>query len=84
MELKTYTELRKNLTASMDFVNENRMPLIVTRNNKKPVVIMSLEDFNGYQETNYLLGTKNNRNRLLKSVENIKKGNFIKKKLIEE
>jgi PHD/YefM family antitoxin component YafN of YafNO toxin-antitoxin module len=45
---------------------------------------MSLEDFNGYQKTNYLMESKKNRERLLKSVENVKKGNYTRKKLIEE
>jgi antitoxin YefM len=45
MEAITYTEARNNLARTMDEVNDNHAPIIISRQNGKPVVMMSLEDF---------------------------------------
>ena len=84
MEVINYTKFRENLTNSIDFVNNNHRPLLITRGSKKPVVMLSLEDYNAFQETNYLLGTENNRKRLLKGVEDLKNSNFKTRELIDE
>jgi len=52
--------------------------LIIPRNNDKEdeaVVIMSLKEYNALQETNYLLSTKTNRDRLFDSLNQAGSGN---------
>jgi len=54
----------------------NRL-IIGPRNNDdedESVVIMSLKEYNALQETNYLMSTKANRNRLLQSIEQVESG----------
>jgi antitoxin YefM len=46
MEVVSYSELRNNLAKIMDKVNEDHVPVLVTRQNRKPAVLVSLEDFN--------------------------------------
>ncbi|RLD25354.1 MAG: prevent-host-death protein [Bacteroidetes bacterium] len=63
----------------MDDVEE----LIITRKNRKDLVLISLEEYNALKETNYLL-SGNNREKLLKSLEEAKSGKTIQRGLIEE
>ncbi|NLY65507.1 MAG: type II toxin-antitoxin system prevent-host-death family antitoxin [Alcaligenaceae bacterium] len=70
----TYTALRANLASEMDLINANHTPLLINRANAEPVVMMSLQDFNSYETTRYLLSNKNNAQRLNKSIAQIKAG----------
>lgn len=83
MLVTNYSELRKNLAQKMDEVLLSHSPMIITRESKQPVVMVSLEDFNGYQETMYLLRSPANRKRLLQSIKNIKAGKYQKHQLIK-
>ncbi len=74
MEAITYTEARNNLASTMDKVNDDHTPIIITRQNGQPVVMMSLGDFEAWQETDYLLRNPANARRLLESVEQDRKG----------
>jgi len=83
MQIQNYSELRKSLANTMNNVSDNHTPVIITRTGKQPVVMISLEDFNSYEETSYLLKTKKNRERLMSSVENIRNKNYEQRKLLE-
>ncbi|HMT44104.1 MAG TPA: type II toxin-antitoxin system prevent-host-death family antitoxin [Chakrabartia sp.] len=74
MEIVTYSETRANLKAIMDRVVEDHTPTAITRQRGKPVVMVSLEDWNAMQETMYLLSTPNNAKRLLNSIANADAG----------
>lgn len=84
MEVITYTNLRKNLAKVLDKVNEDRSPVLITRQNGEPAVMISLKDFNSYEETSYLLGSPKNAERLRKSLESARAGEAYKKVLVEE
>lgn len=75
MRTTSYTELRKNLSATMDGIAADHEPLLITRGGgKPPAVMMSLEDFAAYEETRYLLRNPGNAARLLKAVEELDAG----------
>ena len=84
MEIINYTDARKNFTATMDKVCENHLPVAITRRNGKAVVMLSLEDYNAWEETMYLLRSRKNRTRLLEAIEQTEKGNIQHHPLIEE
>jgi antitoxin YefM len=84
MQLITDTILKNNLSETLDRVNMDHTPIIVTRENGKPVVVMSLEDFNAYEETAYLMSSANNAQRLNKAIEELRQGKGIQRQLIEE
>ncbi len=67
-EAITYTEARQNFASVMDRVCDDHEPVIVTRQKSRPVVLMSLEDYNSMVETAYLLSTPANAERLMASV----------------
>jgi len=75
MEAISYTAARQNLAATMDKVINGHDAVIITRQKAGAVVMMSLEDFNGMQETMYLLGNPANAERLRKAAADIEAGN---------
>ena len=85
METINYTEARQNFRDTMEMVCSNHEPVIITRQNERPVVMMSLEDYNAIEETFYLLRNPKNAARLLQSVENIKNNkNLQERELLDE
>ena len=83
MQVFTYSQVRKNFTKTMSKVCEDHTSIIITRQNKKPVVMMSLEDYNALEETLYLLRSPNNASRIVNALEDIKKDLLLKQNLIE-
>jgi antitoxin YefM len=60
------TEFRASLAGHMDEVVKSRAPLLVTRQGGKGnVVVISEEEFAGWQETVHLLSNPKNAERLL-------------------
>jgi len=84
MEIVNYSEARSSLKQLMEQAVEYHSPIAITRKNADPVVMISLEEYNSWQTSLYLFSTKKNRTRLLQAMEDIEKGLFKKKKLIEE
>ena len=84
MRTTSAKELRDNLDAAIDRVNEAHEPLLITREpGKPPAILMSLEDLSSWEETAYLLGSPRNAERLLKAIENLEAGGGVERQLIE-
>lgn len=78
------SELRKNLAATLDRVTADHDYTIITREGGKPAaVLMSLEDFTSWQETEYLLRSPANAERLRKSIAELDAGKGLVRDLIE-
>ncbi len=58
----------------MKKVCDDHAPMIITRQSEPPVVMMSLEDFNAWEETMYLLRSPANATKLLKAIDDVRKG----------
>ncbi|WP_018465300.1 type II toxin-antitoxin system Phd/YefM family antitoxin [Calidithermus timidus] len=84
MRAITYTHARQNLAKTMDEIIDNHDPIIITRNNGRAVVMMSLEDFNAWQETAYLMSNPANARRLMRSIESLEQGKGKVRELLEE
>lgn len=84
MQTINYTTARAHLAETMDRVNEDRAPLLVTRQKGEPVVMISLAEFNALEETAYLLRSPANAERLIKSINSLRKGKAEARQLIEE
>lgn len=74
MDTLSYTAVRAKLAQTMDKVNDDHQPVVITRQRGKPAVLMSLEDFNSYAETAYLLSSPGNAARLVRAVRELKSG----------
>ena len=71
----TYTDLRQNLARHLDEAVDSRAPIVVTRQGGKGnVVILSEEEFEGWQETVHLLSNPANAQRLLRSIQSAEAG----------
>lgn len=77
-----YTELRQNLAHYLDEVVRSRTPMVVTRQGGKGnVVMLSEEEFAGWQETVHLLSNPVNAERLLRSIHDANAGGARKRGL---
>lgn len=83
METLSYSAFRKQLAGVLDKVNDNHKPVMITRQNGKPAVVMSVEDFQSYEETAYLLASPKNAERLNQAIAEIEAGRTSQKGLIE-
>ena len=79
MESVLYTYARNNLRDIINKVTEETCEYLITTKDKKRVVVVAKEEYDARQETLYLLTSKNNRERLLDSVDEIESGTFLKK-----
>jgi antitoxin YefM len=84
MRTTSYSDLRRNLSATLDSVVEDHEPVIITRDRGKPAaVLISLEDFASYEETRYLLRGPRNAKRLIEAVSELDRGEGTEHELIE-
>jgi antitoxin YefM len=81
----SFTDLRQNMARYFDRVSDDREPLLVTRQGGKGnVVILSEEEFAGWQETVRLLSSPRNAARLLASIRELDAGQGRQRELIED
>lgn len=83
MDAISYTAARANLASTMEKVCEDHAPIIITRKNENPVVMMSLEDYQAMEETTYLLRSPANARQLLESIAELEAGKGTERELIE-
>jgi antitoxin YefM len=83
MQIINYSNLRQNLANTLDKVNDDHEPMLITRQNGKEAVLMSYEDYRSIEETLYLLSSPANAERILRSVAEVEAGKAIKRDLLE-
>ena len=79
----TYSAARAGLAQAMKKVCKDHEPVIITRQKKESVVMMSLEDFTALEETAYLLRVPKNARRLLESIAELEQGGGTERTLSE-
>ena len=83
MQTATFTQTRQNLASTMDLIVNNHTPLTITRQNKEPIVMISLEDFKSMEETAYLMQSINNASRLNNAINDLENGLGNTRELIQ-
>ncbi|MBI2737227.1 MAG: type II toxin-antitoxin system prevent-host-death family antitoxin [Rhodospirillales bacterium] len=83
MDVISYSRARQDLACLMDKVSDDRSPLIVTRRGSKSVVVLSLEEYRGMEETLYLMRSPANARRLLRSIKAAERGQVVPRALVE-
>lgn len=84
MQVLNFTELRKNLSHTLDYVEQSHAPVVIKRNGHSPVVIISLDEYNAHMETMYLLSNPHNAQHLMRGIKAVQNHQLLKKGLIEE
>ncbi len=84
MKIVNFSEARNNLKFVLDQVINDADYTIITRRDSEDAVVMSLETFNSYMETFYLLRSPANATHLTKSIEQYKSGNVQERELLDE
>jgi antitoxin YefM len=77
MTVVSYSHLRQHLARVMDEVCDSAAPVIVTRQNARSVVMLSLEENESMAETLHLLRNPRNAERLLRSIARADAGELI-------
>jgi antitoxin YefM len=83
MKIASISKFRNDIKRYVDEVDQDQEPLVVTRSDNVSVVVIPLNTFNSYSETEYLLRSPANAKRLLRSTENARNGNVEEHELIE-
>jgi len=83
MQVVNYTEARNNFKSILDQVCDDFEPMIITRKSGSAAVLISIEEYNSFKETAYLLSTPANASRLLESLKQSARGNIVSHELID-
>jgi len=83
MNAVTYTDLRQNLNTYMDKVIDDNDSIIITRENRENVVLISFDEYSSLLETNYLLSSEANAEHLKKSITQHRSGKIKTRELYE-
>ena len=81
MQAILYSQARNNLRQIINQVCDDYDEVVITTKDDKSVILISYEEYRSIKETMYLLSSKNNRERLLDSIEEIDNAQLIKKDL---
>ena len=84
MNTMSYSAFRSHLAAVLNRVNEDHQPVLITRRNGKPAVVISLDDFKAYEETAYLMASPKNAKRLNQAISEVEQGKMLKRNLFED
>ena len=84
MDAITTTHASLVLDKLIDSVIDNVEPTILCNDLGSKAVLMSLDEFNSWQETLYLLSNPANAEHLYKSIRELQSGKSFEKELIEE
>jgi antitoxin YefM len=84
MESINFTTFRKDLAKTINRVNDDHCPILITRQKGRPAILLSLDDYNSYEETAYLMKSPKNAERLNKAIYELKAGKGLTREPIEE
>ena len=82
MQAVQYSTARNNLRSIINKVCDNFEEFIITTKDKQSAILISQDEYYSMKETIYLLSSKNNRDRLLESVDEIDCLKFEKKDIV--
>lgn len=83
MNTTTVKEAKKNLDHLIEQANADAEPTIICSDQGQKAVLLSLEEFNSWQETLYLLSNPANAEHLRQSIAEAKAGKIGEKELID-
>jgi antitoxin YefM len=83
MKTLTYSAIRSNLAKAIEEVTQDHAPILITRQKGAAAVLVSLEDFESWQETTYLMRNPANAAHLRRGIAQVKAGKTRRRKLLK-
>ena len=83
MDAITINQAKQNIDGLIEQVIADAKPTIICDDKGQKVVILSLDEFNSWQETLYLLSNPANADHLRRSIQEDESGKAIERELIE-
>jgi antitoxin YefM len=83
MNATTVNDAKNNLDRLIEQVTADAEPTIICGDQGQKAVLLSLEEFNSWQETLYLLANPANAAHLRQSIAEAKAGKTVERELIE-
>ena len=84
MQVVSSTEARRRLKSVIDRVASDSDVTIITRRGVQDAVLMSLDHYSSLMETVHLLGVPANAAHLAESIKQHKRGQIVKRGLLED
>lgn len=81
MKTVNYSDARQNLTSVMNDTINDRVPILITRQNGIPCVLLSLDEYQSLEETAHLLRSPANARHLLDSIDELNNGKTVIQKI---
>jgi len=76
-----YSNTRNNLRELINSVCDDFEKYKISTKDDKKAVLISFDEYSAMKETLYLLSSKNNRDRLLESIKEVKESKVLKKEI---
>jgi len=83
MTVVTISEAKRNLDRLIAKVVSDAEPTVITTDTGQQIVLLSLDEFNAWQETAYLLSNPANAAHLRQSIAEAQAGKIVERELIE-
>lgn len=83
MRHTTLTDFRSHIAQHLDAVENDRVELIVTRQNHEPCVVLPLAELEGLRETIHLLSSRANAEHIFKSIAELDAGKARPRRLVK-
>ncbi|MBI5935646.1 MAG: type II toxin-antitoxin system Phd/YefM family antitoxin [Chloroflexi bacterium] len=83
MNVVTVNEAKRNLDSLIAKIFSDAEPTLIATESGQQIVLLSLDEFNAWQETAYLLSNPVNAERLRKSIAEAKAGYSAEHELVE-
>jgi antitoxin YefM len=84
MDTLSYSAFRSNIASTFDKVNDDHKSVLITRQGGKPAVLISLEGFQAYEETSYLMASPKNASRLNAAIAEVETSKTQTRERIEK
>ena len=77
MESVNYSEFRQNLAKYLNQVEDDRIPIVVSRSNGRRVVVMSFDDYRTNEATLHLTSSQENIRVLDEAIAELESGGGV-------
>lgn len=83
MIIKTVTETKKEMSALLDQIEDDRMPVLITRGSRPPAVMLSYDEYRSWTEMAHLRASPANARRLDEAMADYRDGKARERALVE-